>query len=795
MNYILHYDYSALGIMVFTLYYLIMRKDLKRRDNKVLLVLTLMNIFSAIADIVAIKVQSDIPRFGTGPGTFWNMAYLIVHTQMGLVLVIYVIELLGIRDRVTKLRWAVMLAPSAVVLTVLALNPFLGWYFYYNEQNIYSYGPMTPVVFGGPFVQLGILLILVIKFREVMPRNMLLSLSMFLLLTMAAVAIQHQFREYLIELYVQSIGLLGIMLAVENKDEIRTLVNAMDDLERERQRAEKANRYKSDFLANMSHEIRTPINAVLGMDEMLLREVAHAQDIPPQTSDEVRQTFLKVQGYAYDIRSAGQNLLSIINDILDFSKIESGKMELSEAEYRLGSVLNDVSNMIAFRARTKHLEFDVDVDESMPDAYIGDEVRVRQVLTNLLTNAVKYTQEGSVTLTVREEKGQLAATGRESGFALLKFIVTDTGIGIREADRKRLFDKFERVDLQKNNTIEGTGLGLAITKSLVDMMHGSVSVESEYGKGSTFTLTIPQQVTDDKPIGNFREAFDAAHRQEEVYQETFRAPDARILVVDDTAVNLTVFKGLIADTLVKVNTASSGAQALEMTQDIPFDVIFMDQRMPGMDGTQTLKGIRAQRNSANPDTPVISLTADAVQGARDRYLSEGFVDYLSKPVDGLQLEAMLMKYLPEEKVERVEKRGVAASPAIMPAATQAAPSAAAGSSPVAGLTPDEARTEIEDTTPALLEQYRALEQMIAQILDLPAEGEQADKPEIDAEELQELYNAVLEFAEGYDIDSIDALLKQAEEYRIPYEEQERYDTLVRCVRNSDWERLKEVLTD
>ena len=428
-------------------------------------------------------------------------------------------------------------------------------------------------------------------------------------------------------------------------------------------RLREANRYKSDFLANMSHEIRTPINAVLGMNEMLLRETVQAMEKPPQTADAMQETFLKVRGYACDIRSAGQNLLSIVNDILDFSKIESGKMELSEREYRLGSVLNDVRNMIAFRARTRRLAFVMDVDETMPNAYIGDELRVRQILANVLTNAVKYTEKGSVTLTVREEKASPTAHGMTKEFdskvkalSLLKFTVKDTGIGIREADRKKLFAKFERIDLKKNNTIEGTGLGLAITKSLLDMMHGTITVESEYGKGSTFTIVIPQQMTDDRPIGDFCRAFDAERDQEEAYRETFRAPDARILVVDDTALNLAVFKGLLANTQVKVNTASGGPQALEMARDIPFDLIFMDQRMPGMDGTQTLKAIRAQTEGVNCETPVVSLTADAVQGARERYISEGFVDYLSKPVNGLQLEAMLMKYLPKEKVEIIREK-------------------------------------------------------------------------------------------------------------------------------------------
>ncbi len=443
--------------------------------------------------------------------------------------------------------------------------------------------------------------------------------------------------------------------------------------------ADRANAAKSSFLANMSHEIRTPINAVLGMNEMIERESISAREELPQSREAIREVFSNISGYSGNIESAGRNLLSIINDILDFSKIESGKMEIVEAYYQFSSVLGDVSNMILFKARDKGLAFRVDADPGLPDGLRGDEVRVRQILTNLLNNAVKYTKEGGVTLSVRLEEGAVVREGETVRF---RIAVEDTGIGIREADMQRLFKKFERVDLEQNSTVEGTGLGLAITYNLLERMGGSIRVESEYGKGSVFTVELPQKVVSAAPMGDFREKFEQSTRQAEVYRGSFRAPDARILIVDDTKMNLTVAVGLLKKTALRIDTAGSGAQAIELARDTRYDLILMDQRMPGMDGTEAMVCIKAQADGANAATPFICLTADAVSGARSRYLAEGFTDYLSKPIDSQALESMLMKYLPAEKVLPVEETAAAAPDA---GADGFAPLRAAGFQPEIGL--------------------------------------------------------------------------------------------------------------
>ena len=407
--------------------------------------------------------------------------------------------------------------------------------------------------------------------------------------------------------------------------------------------AERSNAAKSEFLANMSHEIRTPINAVMGMNEIILRESSQARDQLPQNSDTVRRIFADISDYAGVISTAGKNLLAIINDILDISRIEAGKMEIRESEYRLSSVLNDVCNLIRFRAQTRNLSFIVDVSDSLPDRLYGDGLRVRQILLNILNNAVKYTVRGSVTLAI-------SGNAKGSGLLDLSLSVRDTGVGIREEDLKKLFEKFERVGQAEASGVEGTGLGLAIVKNLLNMMGGRIEVQSVYGEGSVFTAVIPQKVVSGEPIGNFRERFEGSAEDTSLSTDPFRAPEAHILIVDDTRMNLTVAEGLLKNTQIRTDTVLSGAEALHKTRSVLYDLILMDQRMPEMDGTEALRLIRAQEDGLNRRTPVICLTADAVTGARERYIAEGFTDYLSKPINSQALRRILMQYLPQDKI-------------------------------------------------------------------------------------------------------------------------------------------------
>ncbi len=392
----------------------------------------------------------------------------------------------------------------------------------------------------------------------------------------------------------------------------------------EKEAADSANRAKSTFLANMSHEIRTPMNTVIGLDTMILRE----------SGDE------KIRRYALDIQMAAQNQLSIINDILDLSKIESGKMEIIPVEYEIADLLIDVENMTTPRAMQKDLQFLLNIDHAIPRRLFGDDVRIRQVLINLLTNAVKYTPEGSVTLTV--------SGVRDGDRENLTFSVKDTGIGIAKEDLEKLFEEYVRLDEKRNRHIEGTGLGISIVTTLLHLMDSELQVRSVYGEGSEFYFTISQEIVDTEPIGDLEERIRSRATEYE-YEVTFTIPEARILVVDDNAMNRTVFTQLLKDLECTIDEAESGAQALALTAENAYDLIFMDHMMPGMDGIETLQRIRERAQEPNADTPVIALTANAVTGAREMYLSAGFDDFLTKPIVPEKLEALIFEKIPAEK--------------------------------------------------------------------------------------------------------------------------------------------------
>ena len=400
--------------------------------------------------------------------------------------------------------------------------------------------------------------------------------------------------------------------------------------------AESANLAKTSFLNNMSHEIRTPINAVLGMDEMILRES--------------REGFIR--DYAKNIQTCGKQLLSIINDILDFSKIESGKMELVNTDYDLKLLVSDVCSMVEGRAIAKSLDFIVDVAEDMTRHLYGDEMKIRQCTLNLLTNAVKYTREGSVTVSFRFAK-------KDDSSILLQVLVSDTGMGIREEDMPRLQQPFVRMDQKRNRSIEGTGLGLSIVNGLLVLMGSKLDIHSEYGKGSEFSFAVEQAVRDWEKVGAVEIGGGdvPSNAAASFAEKSFQAPDARVLVVDDTAMNLKVFSGLLRHTRIQIDEALSADEGLNLARRNKYHIIFIDHFMPLKDGVEMLHELRRNGVSLNRNANCVALTANVVKGAKEYYLGEGFQSYLSKPVDAKKLEKLIEASLPKEIVFRKGQKG------------------------------------------------------------------------------------------------------------------------------------------
>ena len=420
------------------------------------------------------------------------------------------------------------------------------------------------------------------------------------------------YKNHVSVVFIVMLAVMALIIIIFNvfiANFLKSLHKTMDSLET-------TSRYKSEFLARMSHEIRTPMNAILGMSELALNEY----------------NVNSIHEYTGMIKRSGTNLLSIINDILDFAKIESGKLEIVPMDYFFPSLIDDVTNIVKIKMLESRLEFRMDIDNQIPTALFGDEARIRQVILNILNNAIKYTSSGFVSLTAK-------GTHVDADNLILTIEVSDSGRGIKEEDMSVLFKDFSQFDIKKNRGIEGTGLGLAITRNLIVAMGGNISVRSEYGKGCTFTVTLPQGIS-------HKETFDS-----EDTVLIFSAPTAKVLVVDDVVINLTVAKGLISLYKIQVHTCASGEEAVEAVQAEEYDLVFMDHMMPGMDGIESVAVIRKLKGERFQKLPIVALTANAIAGMEEMFLMHGFNGYLSKPINPQKLNAILIKWIPTDKQE------------------------------------------------------------------------------------------------------------------------------------------------
>lgn len=564
-----------------------------------------------------------------------------------IMLVTGVLTVLGTVESILITSGGFVIAPLLILLVVVAIAAYAT--FRHRRENFAATFvgiALIVLVFPGMFffgggidggATIWFVLGIFYVFMMFTGKRFVVFLLLTLMLDIGCYGLAYHFPELVVEaqsreaVYVDSVfGVLAVGVGVGI-----VLKFQMSIFEVERQRVlsqkeelERTSDSRSQFFANMSHEIRTPINTIIGLNEMILRESGE---------EDTRE-------YAANIQNASKVLLNLVNDILDLSRMEIQKMEIVPCEYETAAFFEELVDMMQVRMSEKGLEFYVDIDMDLPAVLYGDEKRLQQVLLNILSNAVKYTREGSVTLTVQTEP---AGTNE----IRMKISVADTGIGIRKRDLEHLYESFRRVDERSNTGVEGSGLGLSIAKQLIELMGGELTVDSIYTKGSTFTVTINQRVINPLHIGNLKFIENTKKSKTSGYEQSFEAPEARILVVDDNEMNSMVVCSLLGATRVQIDTASSGAQCLEKTRQKYYHVILMDYMMPGMDGAETLRELRRQENGLCRESPVLLLTANVLSGARQMCDDFGFNGYLEKPIQAMRLEEEILKFLPEDIVE------------------------------------------------------------------------------------------------------------------------------------------------
>ena len=627
--YNIYFEAAAIGFVALYLLYLYIEYPNESRSNlcyrKMVTWLLLSEVFDVVT-AVTIDYGAYIPPF---LNVILNTIFFLVSARMALSYACYVESF--VKKKEHGILYRSCTAIFWIYFAIMVGNIWGKYCFYFDENGSYIHGPIYPLTYGSSSI-IGILgFIYIFSHRKNFEKRQRRALWLFMVFFVVGFVLQIIcFPHTLLAMYMASLAATVFLFVIETPD-YQKLKKAMKDLEEARESAESANQAKSIFLAKMSHEIRTPINAVIGMNEMILRE---EQD-------------RHIQEYAMDIKRSAETLLSTINDILDLSKVESGKMEIIPEEYDVSSLLHDVLNMISFKAKDKNLKVELSLDEKIPSRLYGDDIRIRQILINILNNAVKYTEYGSITFSV--------TVSIEKELAVLHFSVKDTGIGIRKEDMERLFSEYARIDEARNRNIEGTGLGMNITQQLLALMGSELHVESTYGKGSCFSFDLEQKIMESEPIGNLEKRI-SEQAASYSYNASFVAPKAQILLVDDNATNRKVCISLLKETEVNIDEVSGGYECLEMVKEKHYDVILLDHMMPDLDGVETLKRMNALEINMCKNVPVVALTANAVSGAEEMYKEAGFTCFLPKPIRPEKLEKMLKDLLPENLIEKAGNR-------------------------------------------------------------------------------------------------------------------------------------------
>ncbi|MGN0438382.1 MAG: response regulator [Lachnospiraceae bacterium] len=633
LNYNISFELSAIVFLLLLLFYLAFQYDLKNVVNFAFLKCVTLVLCANVLDIITAITIDNYIMIDSLLNTILNTIYVVMGTGAAFYICYFIVLYVGEKQQLHKLL-KVNLFLFLVFLVAQIINIFTGFIFSFDLENGYRYTFLHVIYFIYPLYYITCAVVIYLKkMKSHSIRKKGAAVVYYIVAISGSILQMTVFPDVLLSSFTPALGIVMLLFFLESPDYQRLIVtldelkDAKEEAEFSREVALEANQAKSDFLTNMSHEIRTPINVVLGYNELIMKETKESH-----TTE-----------YALNVQAAGRTLLSLVNDILDFTNIDCGDLKIERDEYSVVSLVQDVVTYAEFNAEKKNLKLNVNIDEHLPRELVGDSARLMQIFNNLTSNAVKYTMEGTVDLIITWTK-------KDEQSGVMSVVVKDSGIGMKEEDIEKISESFKRFDKRQTRDIQGAGLGLPIVTRLLELMDSKLEIESKYGAGSTFSFHVEQGIVDGNPIGKIEHKtyIDLLiDREEDV---TFYAPKARILAVDDNRMNLDFVRGILKSTKMQIDLAQNGEEALKLLRNNAYQMVLLDHMMPVLDGMETLKIMREEHICDG--VPVIAITANAVVGEKENYVAAGFTDYLAKPVYGNQLMKMIMKYLPDDFIER-----------------------------------------------------------------------------------------------------------------------------------------------